>query len=147
MKTTKPIPDGYHTVTPYLMVDDAAGLTEFLEKAFDAKQTESIKRPDGAIMHAEVRIGDSTIMMSDACESMGPMPASIHLYLEDCDRFYKRALEAGATSVMEPADMFWGDRFGSVKDKWGNQWSIATHVEDVPPEELEQRAHAFAQQS
>lgn len=135
-------PDGYHTVTPYLMVPGVAPLLDFLRQAFDAKETLVLKRPDGGVMHAEVKIGDSTVMMG---EPMGPwpaMPGSMYLYVDDVDTLYKRALQAGATSVMEPANQFYGDRHGGVKDASGNIWWIATHVEDVPPEEMAKRAEA-----
>ena len=139
-------PNGYHTVTPYLTLEDAPGFIKFVEQAFGATEYERVHRNDGRIMHAEVRIGDSPVMISEACDQMGPMPTSLYLYVDDADSVYRRALDAGATSVMEPADMFWGDRFGSVKDTWGNQWSIASHIEDVPSDELEKRARAFAAQ-
>jgi len=141
----KPIPDGYHTVTPYLVLRDAAGLIEFLQQAFDAEEIERMQAPDGGITHAEVRIGDSVIMMGDANESVPPMPAMIHLYLEDSDAAYQRALEAGATSLREPEDQFYGDRTGGVQDAFGNQWWLATHIEDVSPEEMRRRAEAQAQ--
>ena len=141
----KPIPDGYHSVTPYLVVQGAAKLIEFLKKAFGAEEVfPPMKGPDGAIMHAELRIGDSIVMMGDA-GSGGQFPPTlsmIHLYVNDADAFYKRALQAGATSVREPADQFYGDRSGGVKDLCGNFWWIATHKEDVSPEELARRAAA-----
>ncbi len=146
MTKTHHQPKGYHTVTPYITVEDAPGFIKFAEQAFGANEYERVNQKDGRIMHAEIRIGDSPVMISEACDQMGPMPASLYLYVEDADAVYNKALEAGATSFMEPADMFWGDRFSSVKDKWGITWSIASHVEDVPPEELEQRARAFAEQ-
>src|SRR5690606_6674014 len=96
--------------------------------------------------HAELKIGDSTVMIGDACDEYQPMPACMYLYVNDVDAVYKRALEAGATSHMEPANQFYGDRHGAVKDPAGNLWSIATHVEDVPPEELARRAEAFMKQ-
>src|SRR5918996_1347556 len=102
--------------------------------------------PDGTIMHAEVKIGDSTLMMGEASDKWKPMPASIYLYVNDADLVYKRALQAGATSLMPPADQFYGDRHGSVKDPAGNIWWIATHKEDVSPEQLKERAEAFMKQ-
>lgn len=148
MPTASPIPAGYHTVTPYITAPDARALMAFLQKAFGAELGECHTRPDGKVMHAEVRIGDSPLMISDACEMSGGKgkPAGIYLYVPEVDKTYKRALEAGATSVMAPADMFWGDRFSSVKDEWDNEWHISTHIEDVTPEELERRAAAFAEQ-
>jgi PhnB protein len=142
----KPIPDGYHSVTPYLVVQGAGKLIDFLTQAFDAQELFRMPRPDGNIAHAEVRIGDSIVMMGEAMGELKPMPSSIYLYVNDTDAVYKRALQAGATSMMEPADQFYGDRRGGVKDPVGNIWWIATHQEDVPPEELAKRAEAFMQQ-
>jgi PhnB protein len=133
----KPIPDGYHTVTPYLIVEGASSLIEFLKEAFDAQ---------GTIMHAEVRIGDSVIMLSDVMGVRKPMPTAIYLYVNDADATYQRALQGGATSVMEPANQFYGDRQGIVKDPVGNYWWITTHIEDVPCKELAQCAEAFMRQ-
>jgi PhnB protein len=147
MKPVNHQPASYHTVVPYLTVKEAPHFIEFLQQVFDAKESERIPTPDGKIMHAEVRIGDSAIMISEACDEMGPMPASLYLYVKDSDAAFRKALDAGAAVIMEPADMFWGDRFSSVKDRWGNQWSLATHIEDVPREELPQRARAFMEQS
>jgi PhnB protein len=144
--TVKPIPDGYHTVTPYLIVEGASSLIEFLKKAFDAQETERVVQPDGSIMHAEVTIGDSVVMLSDAMGEWKPMPTSIYLYVNDADATYQRALQAGGTSVMEPANLFYGDRHGSVRDPAGNYWSVATHIEDVPREELAKRAEDFMKQ-
>ena len=142
----KAIPDGYHAVTPYLVVQGAAKLIDFLKQAFDAQETFRMPMPDGTIMHAEVKIGDSMVMMGEASEQWKPMPAALYLYVTDADAVYKRALQAGATSIMEPADQFYGDRHGGVKDPSGNMWWIATHKEDVAPEELKKRAEAFMKQ-
>jgi PhnB protein len=142
----KPIPDGYHSVTPYLTVQGAARLLEFLTRAFDATVTEHLKQPDGTVGHAEVRIGDSVLMVADARGEWQPMPGAMYLYVPDADATYQRALQAGATSVMEPVTHFYGDRHGGVKDPSGNFWWIATHVEDVAPDELARRAEAFMQQ-
>ncbi|HJX62056.1 MAG TPA: VOC family protein [Dehalococcoidia bacterium] len=140
----KAIPDGYHSVTPYLIVKGAAQLIDFVKQAFGAQET--FRMPGGGgIMHAEVRIGDSMVMMSDAMGEYGPMPTMLFLYVEDVDAVYKRALKAGGVSTQEPEDQFWGDRAGAVKDAFGNQWWIATHVEDVPIEELERRQRELAQ--
>jgi PhnB protein len=144
--TVKPIPDGYHSVTPYLIVQGADKLLDFLTRAFGAEETVRMPRPDGSIAHAEVRIGDSVVMLADAGEQWSPMPAGIHLYLEDCDATYLRALEAGATSVQEPADQFYGDRSAGVRDSLGNHWWIATHVEDLSEEEIAKRAEEQAAQ-
>jgi PhnB protein len=142
----KAIPDGYHAVTPYLVIKGAAKLIDFLKQAFDAQETFRMPAPDGAIMHAEVKIGDSIVMIGEASEQRKPMPGAIYLYVSDADAVYKRALQAGATSIMEPKDQFYGDRLGEVKDPSGNTWWIATHKEDVPPEELKKRAEAFMKQ-
>jgi PhnB protein len=141
----KAIPDGYHSVTPYLIVRGAAQLIDFLKEAFGAEET--FRMPGGGgIMHAVVRIGDSLVMMSDAMGEHGPMPTMLFLYVEDVDAVYKRSLQAGATSTQEPENQFWGDRAGAVKDALGNQWWIATHVEDVSVEELERRQREMAAQ-
>jgi uncharacterized glyoxalase superfamily protein PhnB len=142
----KPIPEGYHSVTPYLVVRGAAKLIDFLTQAFEAKEIFRMPRPDGTVMHAEVKIGDSIVMMGEAMGDMQPMPGTMYLYVHDADAVYRRALQAGATSVMEPADQFYGDRHGGVKDPAGNHWWIATHKEDVPPDELQKRAQAYMQQ-
>jgi PhnB protein len=142
----RPIPEGYHTVTPYLTVKGAAKLIDFLKKAFDAEQVELFKRPDGTVMHASVKIGDSRIMLSDANDQMPANQTSIFLYVNDVDATYKRAIAAGGTSTMEVADQFWGDRTGSLRDPFGNRWSIATHKEDVSSAEIEKRFQAFLKQ-
>jgi PhnB protein len=140
------IPAGYHTVTPYLVVPGVADLIEFLKDAFGAVEVMRHSIKGGAIMHAEVKIGDSRIMMGEPPangeEWHKPLPGSIHLYVEDVDAVYARAMAAGATSLREPANQFYGDRTGGVQDASGNQWWIATHVEDVSPEELSRRAAA-----
>ncbi len=141
----KPVPEGYHSVTPYLTVRGADQLIEFLKQAFGGKEKERHMRPDGTIMHAEVTIGDSIIMLGEANQQWQPRPASLYLYVEDTDGTYRRALDLGATSVMEPADQFYGDRNAGISDPSGNLWWIATHVEDVSNEELEKRAKAQAQ--
>jgi PhnB protein len=138
----KPIPDGYHSVTPYLIVQGAPALIDFLKQVFDAVEKERFLRPDGAIQHAEVRIGDSHIMLAEASAVFPAMPCTLYVYVPDTDASYKRALEAGATSVMAPMDQFYGDRSGGVKDASGNYWWIATHKEDVPKEEMMRRAAA-----
>jgi uncharacterized glyoxalase superfamily protein PhnB len=144
--TTKPIPDGYHTATPYLTVDGAQKLIDFLKQAFSAKETFCMKGEGEKIMHAEVVIGDSIIMISDANPQWKARSSMIYLYVEDVDAVYKRAVQAGATSVKEPENQFYGDRSGGVTDPVGNHWWIATHVEDVSPEELAKRSAAFAKQ-
>jgi PhnB protein len=142
----KPIPEGYHSVTPYLVVPGASKLIDFLKQAFEAEETERVASPDGTIMHAEVRIGDSIIMMGDAMGEFTPMPGMIYLYVNDADATYQRALRAGATSMREPENQFYGNREAGVKDELGNIWWIATHIEDVSPEELKRRAETFMKQ-
>jgi PhnB protein len=145
---TKPIPEGYHTVTPYLAVDDAAQAIEYYKRAFGAKERMRMDAPDGKIGHAELEIGDSLVMLSDPFpqattrppKELGGTSASVFMYVEDVDAVVKRAVDEGATMTMEVADQFWGDRFGSLQDPFGHSWSIATHVEDVPPEEMAERA-------
>jgi PhnB protein len=143
----KPVPDGYHTVTPYLTVRDAPKVIEFLQQAFGAKIShEPVKRPDGTIMHAQVTVGDSPIMIGEESEMAKPTTSSLYLYVSDVDSVYQRAVKAGGNTVMEPTDMFYGDRSGAVKDPSGNSWFIATHKEDVAPQELAKRAEAFSKQ-
>lgn len=144
--TTKPIPDGYHTVTPYLMVNGAPKLVEFIKKAFEGQETERMHRPDGSIGHAELRIGDSVVMLADAHGQSKPMPASIYLYVKDVDATFKRALQAGATSTQEPSNQFYGDRSGAIEDPVGNHWWIATRIESVSRQELAKRAESFWKQ-
>jgi len=141
-----PIPEGYHTITPYLVVEGAAQLIEFLKRVFDAEETRRMPLPDGTVSHAEVRIGDSMVMMAEAQGEYKPMPAMLHLYIEDVDAIYRRAVQAGATSLREPEDQFYGDRIGGVRDSFGNQWWIATHIENVSDEEMARRAEEWAKQ-
>jgi uncharacterized glyoxalase superfamily protein PhnB len=136
----KPIPDGYRTVTPYLVVRGVPRLIEFLEQAFGATETKRAARPDGSVMHAEVQIGDSLVMLGEPPASTPPMPACLHLYVVDTDALYHLALQAGATSLREPANQFYGDRVAGVQDPFGNQWWLATHVEDVSPVDMALRA-------
>lgn len=140
----KPIPNGYHTVTPYLTVAGAERLIDFLGRVFEAQETERVMRADGKVAHADVRIGESTIMLADSSSEWKPMPGAIYVYVDDTDATYQRALQAGGSSLMEPADQFHGDRMAGVRDPFGNVWWIVTHVEDVPVEELQQRADALS---
>ena len=143
----KAIPEGHHTVTPYLVVRGAAKTIDFAKKAFDAQDLfDPMKRPDGTIIHAELKIGDSVVMISDATEEHPAMQSMLHLYVPDIDAKYKKAVAAGATTVMEPADQFYGDRTSGVKDPCGTMWYIATHKEDVAPQELRKRAEAQMKQ-
>jgi PhnB protein len=146
----EPIPEGYHTVTPYLTVDDAASAIEYYKKAFGATERLRMDTPDGKVGHAELEIGDSLVMLSDPTpeattrppSELGGTSAGIFMYVNDVDAVVKKALRAGATVTMEVADQFWGDRFGSIRDPFGHEWSIATHIEDVPAEEMAERAKA-----
>jgi PhnB protein len=143
----KAIPDGHHTVAPYLIVRGANKTIEFAKKAFGAEDLfEPMKRPDGTIMHAEFKIGDSVIMISDANDEMQPMQSMLHLYVPDIDAKYKSAVSAGGKSVMEPMDQFYGDRTAGVKDPSGIMWYIATHKEDIPAQELKKRAETHMKQ-
>lgn len=142
----QPIPDNRSRITPYLVVSDADKLLNFLKQVFDAEEFSCMKSSDGTVMHAEVRIGGESIMMGEAHGEWPPMPGSVYIYVEDSDATYKRALDAGATSIMEPADQFHGDRYGGVTDPVGNQWWIVSHVEDVSPEDLARREKEFIEQ-
>jgi PhnB protein len=142
----KPIPEGYHTVTPYLIVEGAQKLIDFLKQGFDAAERFSMPGPDGKIGHAEVQIGNSVVMLADASPRWKSTKTMLYLYVEDVDAVYKKAVAAGGKAVMEPANQFYGDRSAGVEDAFGNYWGIATHVEDVPMDELERRAEAFRKQ-
>lgn len=141
--TAKPIRDGFHTITPYLFVRGVPQLITFLSEAFSAQVLSRETRPDGTIMHAELRVGDSMLMVGEATDEFGPMPTSIYLYVTDCDAVYRRALQVGGSSVFEIMNLPSGERYGGVKDPCGNIWWIATHVEDVPPEEQAKRWREF----
>jgi len=135
----KPIPKGYHSITPYFVVSDADRFIEFVRTAFDGKEAFRANMPDGSVMHAEMQVGDSKIMLGQASEQWKPATCSLYVYVEDVDRMYRQALQAGGTSIMEPKDEFYGDRGGGIRDPFGNQWWIATHKEDVSAEELQRR--------
>lgn len=144
----EPIPTGYHTVTPYLVIKDAAQAIEFYKEAFGATELMRLESPEGKLVHAEIRIGDSPLMLCDESpdwnalspQTIGGTSVSLMLYLEDVDSVVNRALGAGATLLMPVADQFWGDRMGTVADPFGHKWSIATHIEEVAPEEIDRRA-------
>jgi PhnB protein len=148
----KPIPDGYHTVTPYLSIDGAAAALEFYKRAFGATEGMRVPSPDGRIAHAEIEIGDSKIMLADefpemnfrSPKSIGGSPVTIHLYVEDSDQVTAQAVSAGAKLLRPVADQFYGDRSGSVEDPFGHVWHIATHTQDVSPEELKKHMEAMA---
>ena len=135
--TAKAIPDGYHTLTPYMTVHDAARALDFYKRAFGAVEKGVMKGPDGKIMHAAVRIGDSMVELGDSPE---PMPMNLHVYVDDVDSLYQRAIAAGGISIREPETKFYGDREAGVKDPGGNKWWIACHVEDLSHEEIMRRA-------
>lgn len=141
----KPIPDGFHTLTPHLIVRQAAQAIEFYKKAFGAEEVMRMNGPDGkSVMHAELKFGNSMMMICeefpDMCrspQSLGGSPVVLHFYVEDADTFFAKAVKAGATPTMPLADQFWGDRYGKLKDPFGHEWSIASHVKDVTPEECQ----------
>jgi PhnB protein len=151
-KAAKPVPHGFHTVTPQLSVDDAAQTIEWYKKAFGAQEVGRHLGPDGKIMHAELTIGDSRIMVNDVMQGMkgprayGGSPASLWLYVDDCDALFNRAVGAGADVQVPLADQFWGDRGGAVSDPAGYTWWISTRKEDLTPAELEERAADFFRQ-
>lgn len=150
-KNVKAIPNGHHTVTPYLAIRNATKALEFYEKGFGATVTYKLLMPDGRLGHAEIRLGDSVVMLADefpeyggkAPEAFGGSPVSIHLYVEDVDAFFKRALMAGARERKPVEDQFYGDRSGQLEDPFGHLWWVATHKEDVAPEELQKRVQAM----
>ncbi|MDH3495143.1 MAG: VOC family protein [Gemmatimonadota bacterium] len=143
----KSIPDGYQAVTPYLIVPAVARLITFLQRAFGATEQRRFHRADGSVMHAEVRIRDAAVMLGEPRGEWKAMPAAIYLYVDDCDTVYQRALDAGGTSVMKPTTMHHaGERYGGVKDPSGNVWWIATHLEDLTPEEEARRIAAMAKE-
>ena len=134
-----PKPEGYHSITPYLIVKDADKLIDFLVTAFGGKEIHRSMQPEGQIMHAEVQIGDSRVMMAEASDKYQAVQANLYLYVDDVDATYKRALEAGGTSLGEPRDQFYGDRSGGIQDPSGNHWWIATRKEDLSPDEIKKR--------
>jgi PhnB protein len=151
-KARKAVPEGYHTITPQLTMDNAAQAIDWYKKALGAEEVSRSAGPDGKIIHAELRIGDSRFMLNDpmmgakAPKAMGGSPASMWLYVEDCDSLFNRAVGAGAEVRMPVADQFWGDRSGTLLDPQGYSWSIATRKEDLTHEEMEQRATEFFKQ-
>ena len=151
----RPVPDGYNSVMPYLVVDGASAAIDFYKQAFGAREALRLDAPGGRVGHAELVIGDAKIMLADEFpdmgargpKSVGGSPVSLHLYVEDVDAVVKRALAAGAKEVRPIKDQFYGDRMGTVEDPFGHTWHVATHVEDVPPDELARRAKAAMGQS
>ncbi len=149
-KKAQPIPAGYHTVTPYLVCRGAAGAIDFYKRAFGAKEKMRMPGPDGRVSHAELQIGDSRLMLGDewpemgakSPETLGGSAQSVFLYVKNVDAFTSKAIAAGATVVMPLQDMFWGDRYGKLKDPFGHEWSVATHKEDLTPKQMAKRAQA-----
>ncbi len=149
--TPKAIPDGMHTVTPHLICANASAAIEFYKKAFNATETSRLPGPGGRLMHASVRIGNSAVMLVDEMPEHGALgpkslkasPVVIHLYVEDADAAAARAIAAGAKLTMPVTEMFWGDRYGQLEDPFGHRWSIATHVRDVTPAEMQQAMQAM----
>lgn len=155
-KKVKPVPDGYHTVTPHIMLDDCGNAIDFYKTAFGAKEVLRMGGPGGKIVHAEVQVGDSRVMMND---EMPPMPGqpgtykspkaaglstgALFLYVKDVDAAFQRAVKAGCTVRQAPIDMFWGDRYSQVIDPFGHTWGLATHIEDVSPAQIRKRQQAF----
>ncbi|MGV3772413.1 MAG: VOC family protein [Verrucomicrobiales bacterium] len=153
-KPGKPIPDEYHTITPHLIVQDTKAAIEWYKKVFGATERGCMPAPDGKIIHGEIKIGNSILMMFDEMPAMscfapghlGGTPVGMHLYFEDADAVFNKAVEAGATVQMPMMDAFWGDRYGKVKDPFGHEWAIATHKWDLSEEEIQKAAQeAFAQ--
>ena len=152
MPRVKPVPEGMHSVTPHLVCAGAANAIEFYKKAFGAVELARLPGSQGRLMHAAIRIGDSTVMLADEMPewgSLGPKalkgsPVTIHLYVDDADAFVARAVKAGAKVTMPVDDMFWGDRYGKLEDPFGHHWSVGTHVRDVSPEEMQQAMKKMA---
>jgi PhnB protein len=150
---TKPIPDGYHSITPYLIVNGAAKAIDFYKRAFGAVELMRMPGPDGKIGHAEIKIGDSAIMLADehpemgyrGPQSLGGTAVSMMVYVERVDDVFGRAVAGGAKELQPVKDQFYGDRSGTLQDPFGHKWTVATHVEDVPPEEMRRRAEKFMQ--
>jgi len=147
-KATQPIPPGFNTITPHLIINGAAKAIDFYKKAFGAEELGRMPMPDGRLMHASLKIGNSTLFLCDEFpeHECGASPqtlknahATMHIYVEDVDKAYQRAVDSGATGIMPPQDMFWGDRYGRVVDPFGQPWSLATHKEDLTPEEIKAR--------
>jgi PhnB protein len=153
MSPVKPIPDGYPRVTPYLVVAGAADAIDFYSRVLGAKERMRMDGPDGKVGHAELQIGDSVIMLADEFPDMqavgpktvGGTPVSIHVYVEDVDKTFEQAVKAGAKELQPLENKFYGDRSATFEDPFGHQWTVSTHVEDIPPDEMAKRAAAMAQ--
>ena len=153
---TKPVPEGFHTITPHLIVRDAQKAIEFYKRAFGAEAIGVHRMPDGKVMHADLKIGDSHLMLNDefpemkalSPQSLGGSAVTLHIYVKDVDSLFNQAVAAGATAIMPLMDAFWGDRYGKLSDPFGHHWSLATHKEDLTPQEVEKRGvAAMAQMS
>jgi PhnB protein len=153
MAKVNPIPEGYPQVIPYLYVDGAAAAIDFYGKVLGTKERMRMGGPDGKVGHAELELGDSVIMLADefpdmgarSPKSVGGSPVTISLYLEDVDGVFKKAIAEGATELRPPSDQFYGDRTAQFEDPWGHRWNVGTHVEDVPPDEMQKRAQAMTE--
>lgn len=153
---TKPIPEGLHSITPHLVVDNAAQAIEFYKKAFGAEELGRAPSPDGRLMHAAIRIGDSTVFLADdfpdwgmpirAASKLPATPVTLNLYVENADATFERAVKAGATVTIPLEEMFWGDRYGKVRDPFGHEWAIATRIKDLSPEEIQKAGEALFSQ-
>ena len=152
MPNVKPIPQGYSTVTPSIVVTDAKRAIDFYKKALGATEREQFRGPDGKIMHAEIQIGTSIVMLSDevmgqrSAQSIGGSPVSFYLYVEDCDTAFKKALSAGGKEIVPVTEMFWGDRMGAFEDPFGYKWNLATHTKDMTPEEMKTAGETWMKQ-
>ena len=151
-KKVRPVPKGHHTITPAISVQGADAFIKFCKKAFGAKELSRMKGPGGSIMHAEIEIGDSRLMLGDehpqfgnkSAKTHGGTPLTLHIYVPDCDAVMAKAVKAGAVTRFPMADQFWGDRYGTVEDPFGNVWGIGTHIEDVDDKELKRRTAKMA---
>jgi len=150
MANVRAVPEGMHTITPHLVVKDGAKAIDFYKKAFGAKETRRALAPDGRVMHAELKVGDSTIFLADEFPEMGSKgpspgqsPVALHVYVDNVDDLFNRAVGAGASVRMPLMDAFWGDRYGQIIDPFGHTWALATHKEDVSAEEMERRSKSF----
>lgn len=155
-KPAKPIPEGFHTVTPHLIIRGAADAIEFYKKALGAQELSRMNGPDGKVMHAELKIGDSIIFVADEMptpgnakspQTAGACTATLHLYVPDVDTAFKKAIAAGGHETMPVADMFWGDRYGMLEDPFGHRWAVATHVRDVSDQEMAEAMRKMSQQA
>ncbi len=152
-KAKQPVPAGFHTLTPHIIVNGAARYIDFLKKAFGAQEVGRMEGPDGKVMHADVTIGDSHLMLNDHFPEFGTPPVAegfwpmvLHVYVPDADKTFAQAQAAGCEVTMPLADQFWGDRYGQLKDPFGFRWAVATHIEDVAREEMQQRMQAMSRQ-